>query len=269
MSDSDQGDMSVAPFYVDDAKTSVGELELIGGYIDPDGRRYYIASLREMTGHEEDILVDAKSPFYRRMTKIMANCMERIGDGDGNWITEKAKMLMVVDNLTAVDRAQIMFWLRRISVPNGNIFTFTMNCPSCGNKFRHSVDLSDLKEVPMKDPSKRVYEVTLPSGKIARCHIMLGKNEAAAAEAVRQTKDVFSAQILARVDEIDGKPATMYSVKDLSFRDRHHLRRTFEEMEGSIDTEFEIVCDRCGTQFDADIDVSSKDFFFPSETESS
>jgi hypothetical protein len=256
-------------FHVDDAKTTTGELDLIGGYIDEKGNRLYQASMREMSGHEEDVLIDTKSPFHRRMAKILANCLDRISDGNGNHVTEKSHMPKVIDNITSVDKVQMLFWLRRISVPNGDIFTFIMNCPKCGNKFRYSVALDEMDYKPMKDPMIRVYEETLPSGKTARCHVMLGKHERKIADSVRTNKDFFTAQIMARVSELDGNPATIYALKSLTLRDRQYLRDRFDEIEGNVDTSIEVICDRCNTEFDGDIDVSSKDFFFPSGTESS
>ena len=151
------GPPSPQPFITDDAKTAVGEIKLIGGYLygDPetgDQKLLNIAVVREMTGNEEDIMTNSKMGMARRFQMIISNCLTRIGDGKGTYISDSNKMHGVVDKLTVADRAQILLFLRIISVPNGHKYTFKANCPHCGNDFDQTFDLSDLDKYDMPNP---------------------------------------------------------------------------------------------------------------------
>jgi phage FluMu protein gp41 len=258
------------PYIVDDAKTSLGELRLVGGHIynDPaDGTRKLLdrVVMREMSGHEEDMLTDEKADLSNRLKNILASCLERIGDGKGTWITDKGKMHGIVDQLTVGDTTQMILHLRKISVyPDGEHYTFKVNCPSCKNEMRHTEDLSELKVVYMKDPMTRIYDATTPSGKVARCRVMTSEHESVVDTARQSGRNILSAIIMARVIEINGKPATMNSIKSLSAKDRNFLRQKFDEVEGGVETDVIIQCMSCGAKSEAELDIAQKDFFFPS-----
>jgi hypothetical protein len=257
------------PYRTDDARTSLGELLLVGGFIDIGGNGEQTllnrVVLREMSGHEEDMLTNSKIDLSRRFQNILAECMERIGDGKGKWITDKSKMHGIVDGLTIGDRSQMLLHLRIISVyPDGETYTFRVNCGNCGNEIRHTVDLSKCKQEHMPNAMMRVYDETLPSLKTVRCRVMLGRHERIVDEAQQVGQNILSAAIMARVLEINGKPATMASIKDLSTKDRSFLRQKFDDIEGGIETTTMIRCGNCGSRFEGEIDISQRDFFFPS-----
>jgi len=258
------------PYRTDDAKTSLGEISLVGGYIDIDpstGEQRLLnrAVMREMGGHEEDMLANSKVEISRRLNNILAECLTRIGDAKGKWITDPEKMYGIVDGLTIGDRTQLLLHLRIISVyPDGEKYTFRINCGNCNNEIRHTVDLTKVKVVPMPKPTERVYDDTLPSMKTVRCRVMLGRHEQIVDEAQQLGQNQPSATIIARVLEINGKPASMASVKDLVKKDRDYLRQKFDEVEGGVETTTMIRCGKCGAGFEGEIDIAQRDFFYPS-----
>jgi len=259
------------PFITSDARTAAGELELLGGYIREDKEtgeqtRFNIAVMREMSGHEEDLMANTKMEFARRLNIILGNCLERLGDGKGNYITEKSELSRAVTKLTSADQTQMILFLRIISTEEGVSFRFKANCPQCGVEFFKNVNLGELKKRPMVNPMERLYDVSLDNGKNVRCKIMSIEDEVITEKARQSGQNILSAGLLARVREIDGQPAGFGEVKELRMRDRNRLRSEFERREGGVETSTPHICTACNTQFEVDIDITQRGFFFPSET---
>jgi len=259
-----------APYDMDNATHSGGEVKLLGGAIEENGaepRRLYRVLLREMTGVEEDILTNGRIEAATRFSRVISGCMERVGGDEGDWITDSRKMPGLFEEFTIADRTLLLLHLRIISVDDGEWFKFVARCPQCGAENRLRVNLTELERQPMLDPMERAYDVTLPSsGHVARCRIMLGKHESIVAKAQEARRDLLSAALLARVVEINGRPVRIQDLKKLSLKDRNFLRGEFEKREGGIDTSVDNTCGSCGAGFEADLDITQKDFFFPSGT---
>lgn len=260
---------SPMPYKIDDAVPSGGEVQLIGGAIvDADTiepKRLYRVLLREMTGNEEDILTNGRIEPATRFSKVISTCMERVGDDNGYWVTDQRKMPGLFEEFTIADRTLLLLHLRIISVDDGEWFRFMAHCPQCNAENKLQVKLTELDRKPMLDPMERIYDVTLPSsGHVARCRVMLGKHEPIVAKAQDARKDLLSAALLARVVEINGVPARIQDLKNLSLKDRNFLRTEFERREGGIDTAIENTCGSCGAGFTAELDITQKGFFFPS-----
>jgi hypothetical protein len=129
------------------------------------------------------------------------------------------------------------------------------------------VDLNeDLQARPMKDPMRRVFDVTLPSGASARFRVSTGLDEANIHKLNRRQKhkaDGLSQSILMRLELLRGEKPTLPMVKSLGMRDRHFLREQFQETEGGVDTTLELECPACGHEWEKDLDLSATNFFFP------
>jgi len=262
-----------APYRTDDARGSSAEVHLVGGFLlqpapgstELEAKLLNIAIMREMTGYEEDMLTDKKTDLSRRLQGVLAACLTRIGDGAGTWLTDPKKMMGVVDGLTAGDRTQLLFYLRRISVPDGDEYAFRVNCKNCGNEIRHTVNIAELEVTHMPNPLERIYDVMLPSGITARCRVMLGRDEQLIDKAQKEGRNVLSASLLARVTEINGQPVKGYNgLKRLAVKDRECLRREFDKREGGVETDTMIRCNSCGSKYEVSIDIGQTGFFFPS-----
>jgi hypothetical protein len=262
---------SIEPFRTDDARTAVGALRLLGGYIMEDketGDKYLLNEvvMREISGYEEDILASSKWDVTKKFNAILSNCLTRIGDGEGHYIHDRSQMPHIVDNLTQTDRIQMIFYLRMISVEPGPRFTFTANCPGCGEEFEKTVMLDQLKQVVPPDPMLRVYEVIAPGDLRVRCKILLGKDEAELGRAQEDTSNRASLAIKTRVISINNEVPRMPDIKKLTLRQRNYLRDQFEKHEGGIDTTVPGTCTACGRKFSMEVDISQRGFFFPSES---
>jgi hypothetical protein len=126
------------------------------------------------------------------------------------------------------------------------------------------VDLSELEVKQMRDPMLRAYEVELPrSKKKVRMKTLNGRGEEMISKAVTSGKDLISYAILARVESFEGRPPTLADLKSLSVADRNYLRDIWEDYEGGIDTQVEIQCPNCDSEYEANVNVADQGFFNP------
>lgn len=260
-----------SPYDTDDAQPSYGALELLGGYLyrqQPGSEPVLLnrVIMREMTGKEEDMLASEKVEVYLRFSHILSACLVKIYNDDGVSVETPSMMPDVVDNLTISDRMQMLLYLRMISIERGHLFTFRTNCPKCGSEFRKTVDLRELEQKPMKNPSARIYDVQLSSEKTARCRVLLGKHEREMNKVSQADSYQFSLQIKVRLQEIDGSPANLQDIQNLSLRERNILRKAFDEYEGGVEMSVPHICTRCNVKSSIEVDIGQPDFFFQSGT---
>jgi hypothetical protein len=126
------------------------------------------------------------------------------------------------------------------------------------------VSLADLEIKKMPDPMVRTYPLVLDkTKKNLSMKVLTGHGEEAISKAANVGKDVVSIAMLARIDAIDGLPATLPAVKGLPLADRNQIRNAWQEYEGGVDTEVDIQCNQCDFEYKSDIDLGSQGFFNP------
>lgn len=248
---------------ISEPKSSQGLFDLPCGYVDEQGNVHTEIKVREITGHEEDMLANPKIPAEKKMNELITRCVERVGN-----IEDKATLSKVVMDMMVGDRLFAIFAIRRVTV--GDMYTYEVACKECKAKFRPTLDLSDLDIKKMEDPTLKEFRVILPRSKKEVVLVpMTGRTEARLSKMSKNTTDTLSLALMARLTEIDGEPATLAKVKDLSLRERQFIRSCFEKFEGGVDTEVEIDCPSCYTTFKQDLDAGQASFFFPTETQES
>ena len=248
---------------ISEAKSSLGIFDLPCGYLDPEGVLHKEVKVREITGHEEDMLANPKLNANKKLNELISSCVERIGQ-----ITDKGKLSQVVLDMTVGDRLFAIFAIRRVTV--GDHYTYEVKCPHCSNVNSVTLDLSELELKAMPDPYKRLYETTLPkSGKKVKFSPMTGRGEDQLASMSKRKEDMLSLSLLMRVSEVDGQRPKLSTVKDMSSMDRAFLRDEFEKVEGGVETSIDLDCPACYAEFKQDLDVSQAGFFFPTGTQKS
>jgi len=240
---------------------SHGAVELPCGYVDEAGVVHDVAHLRELTGEEEDILATPKMGGSEKMTRIIGNCLVKLGgiDNPGHEVARQ---------LTIGDRTVLLLALRSVSL--GDIYPFRVKCPSCGHGFHTGVSLSRLEITVMGDKKLRTHELTLPSGRRAVLKVMTGEDEAELEKKKGQfsRKDVLSLAVMSRIKVLDGKEKiNVADMKALSFRDRQAVRNWFTKVEGGANTDIDVTCESCSYDFQTVLDIGQSDFFFPKELE--
>jgi len=238
-----------------------GSVTLPCGYVDGDGELHDIAHLRELTGEEEDILAAPKVAGSEKMTRILGNCLVKLGgiDNPGR---------KVARGLTIGDRTVLLLALRSVSL--GSVYPFRVKCPSCGHGFHTGVSLDKLEITVMSDKKLRTHELTLPSGRRAVLKVMTGEDEADLEKKKGQfsKSDVLSLSIMARLKSLNGEEKISVSdVKSLTFRDRKAIRNWFQKVEGGVNTDIDVDCESCSFEFQTVLDIGQSDFFFPKELE--
>lgn len=226
---------------------------------------YNTVTLKEMTGHEEDIFSNDKIPFVDRIHMIISRCITRMDSDDGSFIEDVAMFRNMPHFLLTSDNLVLFIRLRQITV--GNKYAFDVRCPECKVEQPKVVDLSKLETKSIKgDPFKRVREIHTKSGKIVTWEMMTGKiDKENANEKIKISSKEKATQILLnRVRTIDGKPVDKKTLKDLSFNDREDIRSHFDE-EGGVETSMDVTCNSCGCSFEQAIPIGGVGFFTRSE----
>lgn len=238
-----------------DPKSSQGIFELPCGFLTPDGELLTEVKVREITGAEEDMLATKGISGGKKITQLLAGCVESIGT-----VTDKQTLQLICRNLPIGDRVFLLLAIRRVSL--GDEIPFEDQCPSCEKKSVYYQNLSELTIRAMKEPKKRVYDITLPSKKTARFHVMTGKDEETLTKA--DAKDQASAAVSVRLDLLNEVAPTIEDVKALSMRDRNALRDTFDKVEGGVETTVDVSCPLCGHEYRTEMNPGSTGFFSPS-----
>lgn len=242
-------------------RMGVDGFELPCGYIDANGVLHTYVEVTEITGTEEEILGAKNMPVIKKMNKVLANCTKVIGD-----ITDPSKIEKIIPELTQGDRVFILFAIRRVSL--GDDFPFTTECPNCKKETDLVVDLSELTTQKMLDPKLRVYDLVLPkSKKTVSMKVMTGHGEEAISKATTVGKDIISTAMLARIDAINGRPASIADLKALSLADRNFIRNEWQDHEGGVDTNVDITCPACDHEYATDVDMGAPGFFDPARVQ--
>lgn len=265
-----------------------GDFRLPTGYVDSNKRVFNHIYLREMTGVEDDIMDDDDLNVSERMSRVIANCTEKLTtgsagpDGTEPTVIDDPKLILaaVSDNLggggglpfTIADRMACLLYIRRLSM--GERYDIDGHpCPACGKPVSGKHIMLNALEINFcKDATKRRVKVTLPrSKKTAILRVLTASNERKISEFRPDQKDVKSAAIVARLEALDdlqlsGDPREdLKVVKELPKYDRLKLINTFNIMEGSIETEIETTCSsgKCGRPFKFDLDLGQVFFSNP------
>ena len=232
-----------------------GSVVLPCGHIDEKGNLLDRVSLREMKGHEEDILASKRIGGPEKITAILGNCITRIGN-----IAEPPIIRQLAAKLTITDRVYLMLTLRILSL--GANYDFDVTCPKCGTPSSHKVRLDDLDVRPPENKKVHEYPLTLPSGKAVILRIMTAEDEVKL-ERGGMDRDSLSLAIIARLKTLNGQSPSIAEVKDLGLRDRCYIRDHYERIEGNVDTDIDAHCPSCRFDFKTSIDVGQPSFFFP------
>ena len=241
-------------------KSAVGVFTLPCGHLDVETQELNTeVEVREITGHEEDMLASKNIPSAQKVTNLLRGCVKRLGT-----IEDPHRLARMVRELTMGDRVFLVFAIRRVTL--GDELPVRERCPDCKVKTLFMVDLAEeLQPKPMPDPYKRVYDVELPSGIEARFRVSSGEDEGKMAKLQqrKQADDALSHAIMMRLELLGGEKPTLKMVKSLGMRDRLFIRDEYQRVEGGVDTTLELECPACGNEWEKDLDLSASSFFFP------
>src|SRR6185312_6264695 len=232
------------------SRPSVSSCELPTGFM-LEGKVIEEVSFRELAGPEEEILASKKMLASKRFSKVMANCIQKIGPYDDHALISKA-----IDDMVISDRIFFLIQLRIISL--GENFNFSYPCPACGNVDKLMFDLKNIKFLNPPKADNLFKEFKLPSGPSVRLRVGNSTIE----ERIEKTSGEPSAvtmALYARVETLDNRPPALSDIKELTLKDRNAIRKAIDELEGEVDDTFEADCPKCGEHYEASIPIGSAD----------
>jgi hypothetical protein len=228
-------------------------------YNGEDGPINGVVSIRPMTGEEEQILATPR--FVKKGQAI-------------NMIFQKClKEGFRAENLLTIDRTYLLIYLRGISY--GPNYDVEIKCPECETKFSTSIDLNSLYVEYTPDEYGPILQDVLPNTKLPFSYrLSTGKDEqeiqdhrdrrikAVGDNGTDDSLTYRTAQLLNDIDGIDSKTELQILLKNLPINDVSYIRNCINEPPFGVDTNTEIVCPSCLSEFSLDLPLEAN-FFFP------
>ena len=216
------------------------------------------ATIREMTGQDEDLLMNEKLvKAGKAQHQLLGNLIQEL---DG-----KKPGGQDVMQMWSADRAGVMLHARVLSFGPELESTHTCDNDDCKADIQVRLDhiIEDLVfRPPPEDPTG--FDVTLPSGRVATLRAMRGSDEARLI-AARQKGELMTELIFTRLVDVEGmddRNDIRRWLRAAPMRDRNALRKAMEKNEFGYQTQIDITCPVCNTEQRVDV-LSLRDFFFP------
>lgn len=253
---------------VEEAKSAVGIFDFVGGYLmkEKTGDEEIVHCLkkfrvRELSGYEEDIILNDSIPMNERYYAVMGRCLEEVRDDDGHVIIDPKILLAVSDDLVISDIMILLFRIFQTTMGNELIVPVKCDKPGCGNSQNEFVKLDSLKIVPIAgDPKIRVRQFTTSRGNVITWEMMTGKTDRNVNRVVEKKDSRATAVFMRRVRTINGEPVTIEKLKSLPMKERQEIRKKFDE-EGGVETTLQTVCRKCGEEFSFELEMGHFSFF--------
>jgi hypothetical protein len=247
---------------MEDAKSSLGSMELLTGVKLDSGEVVKHVVFRELAGVEEDVLASGTMPVSQKITTILANCTVELGP-----IKDQVEIRKLIEKVVIADRWNYLIALRCLSL--GSNYTQSSKCPECDHEDKIMVDLRELGKdehgnstIKSPDATQLFHEFSLPNGKSIRWKIADGNTELKIEKMAREDNKA-TIGLYARCTEVDSKPASLADIKSLSMKERTAFRKEIEEKEGDFDDNFEATCPNCGATYKGKVRLEPQSFFFP------
>lgn len=240
-----------------------------------DGVVYDQAYIKEMTGFEEDMLANVDMEIVERMENVTVACLTKLVSRkdpskvitDPELIRELVAGTLPANRgypLTSADRISLLLYIRRATV--GDLYKYEAACPhrGCGHKNRNkALELDKLEITYNPHPERRRVKVKLPrSGVECKVRVLDGAGEKKAALFRPGTQDYGSMAIMVRLESIGGYQLSemppeqqLALVKAMPHVDRDFLRLVYQRLEGAVDTDVELTCQKCNREIVFPLDL--------------
>ncbi|MGW2826965.1 T4 family baseplate hub assembly chaperone [Streptomyces sp. NPDC001443] len=229
---------------------------LPGGYWDTAGRLHREFELATLTGREEELLADARSPRPAALvTEVLSRCLARLGD-----ISPVPPE--VVRQLLVADRQYLLLRLRRATFGDRVGANLICPWPDCGRRvsIQFSVDSVPVEEARDRAPT---HTTTTSDGTEIVFRLPTGADQEELSDhlAVNEagTLTALLARCVLRIGPQDGPP-DHETVAALPAAVRAEIEQAMRERAPSVEQTLEAECAECGRSFLAPFDVHR--FFF-------
>lgn len=228
----------------------LGQVELPGGWIAPDGSLQTKAIVTELTGRAEEKLarIDPMSNMPLFLQTMVQSALESIG---GHEPTPE-----MLRDLLIGDREMLILGIR--SATYGNEVQMHIVCPQCGAEEDIGVELD--KDIPVKKmetPSVREYDVELRRGSVAKVVPATAGLQDEIWDIKKSAAEMKTATLGWCVKSIDGAAVNHQTVLDLGMGDRKIILDFLADLQPGPDYEgVRLPCEACGQEFALVLDLA-------------
>lgn len=214
------------------------EVILPSGYTDPEGVLHKEVVIRELSGEEEEILLNADSSKNGQLLNKILDKVAKL---------KNRPELKFVESLLLTDQLFLLVQARALSF--GKDYKFGLDCPQCKTKANLSVDLESLEFVGAENPA--LHEtVELPNSKVqVKFKKHQGKDQANLSKLMNNGgADKINQLLLYRIQEVrynDQVIDKTEALKKVPASDRKFIREYMAKSEGSAETAIDYQCVNC------------------------
>lgn len=232
----------------------------------PSRGRYYgdrllggVVKMRVITVKEEKILAGAKNRMSAA-DRILERCL--------------VECPIPIKDMLLTDKFYLLLYLRSISY--GTEYSFQIQCPACGTKYQHTVELVKGLQLRMaSDEDGEPFDVKLESGKVLSLRFLRSSDEEEILRYVeqinrKQQKNVededpsYEYRLSKHISAIDGKALNALEalafVETLTGKDSLIIRRAIAQQESGVSMGISARCPACTYTHDTVLPMTS-DFF--------
>lgn len=219
---------------------------------------YKIAYLKEMTGRQQDYLINTKykSPI-EHIEPIFSDLIDKIETEDGEELKEK-KQHIVRSLLPLDDIIYLIAKLREITFDDKMIID--AECSHCSNKQSLQFNISSLEIIEPETPKNRV--ITLPKSGLEVTYRPLYYEalKQYSSNRDRMLNSATTSTIAMLVEKLGDKDnPNEEDIKNLTAKDINYIRDNAPEY-NKLDTTITSTCNKCEKDFDHELEVLSSDF---------
>lgn len=236
-------------------------VDLVAGYKDAQGEIHMDAEIREMNGvDEEDIQKsDVKSNIGRLVTRLLANCVIRIGTLEKSGM-KPAKWEQIMQELYLGDRDLLMMEIRKFTY--GGEVEVPFQCPSCKNQGKHVLEWNEIEIKPLSGtPSSIAFDLkkgarTADGERIMEGTLRMptGQDQELLDGIARKNLGQANTALITRcVTSLGDIKLSATTFKELSVADREAIVTAISENNFGPDFKREIECPVCSEKFDTGV----------------
>ena len=180
------------------------------------------------------------------------------------------------DDMVSGDRNYLLIEIRKTGFGN-EYMPGSVQCNSCGEKYKPVVDLNKLKARPLEVmPGKDgEYDLELPITKMnIKFRLLRGSDEKRLSKLIESGQNkkgtgfkvsrIITERYLLQIMEVNGKRDKLYISKFISAmptKDSLFFRAYNKQIEPGIDLDYEFECPHCGVLENKDVEVNHKLFY--------
>lgn len=214
------------------------EIELPSGYLDNEGTLHKTVIVREMSGEEEELILNAETSKAGQVLNRVLDRVAKLKDAPG---------IKFVDSLLMVDQLFLLVQARVLSF--GKEYTFSVECDACRKKSQIKLDLESLSFTAPKNPKIEEKVKLKRSGLEIEYKKNQGKDQPNLLKILESKSTDKITQLLEyRISKIlnkNGEEVEKAIIKKLPVSDRKALREAMNESEGDAETIVDYECVHC------------------------